>query len=472
MSHHSDIIAELSQRNGHSPQSQPDAQINFFHPKSEDKSPPPSIESLKGDWSSVTQDLVDALPRVWTRGLLYLLVGFAGIVLPWATLARVDETGVARGRLEPQGETYRLDAPVSGKVIAIEVKEGNPVKAGQVLVELDSELVQTDLQQAQAKLEGELNRSTQLEQIKNQLAIAMRTQQLQNQAQISEQQAQIDQARRRLTGTQRDAALLQDRLTKDLNEVERYRNLWQSGVVPEIKVVEVQRTADESQRSLVQAQAEIKQSQAELTRQARSYDRIAHTGELAILDSQKQAEELQTQIADLTAEIAQTRKLITSLQLQLQQRTIHAPVNGTVFQLSIQQPGAVLQPGQMVAQIAPEGVPLIFKAQMPSSQSGFLKVGMPVKLKFDAYPFQDYGVISGRLNWISPDSEVTETPQGNVENFELKITLDQTCIPDRNQCVALTPGQTATAEVIVQQRRIIDFLLDPFKKLQQGEFKL
>ena len=468
----------LGQRNGHThdlhalpqqpsirsskPASLPDQIQSFDEP----------ADVAGNDWSSLTQDLMDTLPRAWVRGLLYLLIGFVGVVLPWAILAKVDQTGAARGRIEPEGQTYRLDAPVSGKVTAIAIKEGGTVKAGQVLMQLDTEIAKTDLQQAQAKLEGQLNRLTQLEQIKNQLAIATRTQRLQNQAQMAEQQAQINEVQQRLNANQRASTLLRGRLAKDSNEVQRYRSLWQEGVVPKIKVVEIERIADESQRSLEQAQADIKQSQAELTRQERTYDRVVRTGELAILDSQKQAEELRTQMADLQAQVLQTEKAIASLQLQLQQRTIHSPVAGTVFQLPIQQPGAVVQPGQMVAQIAPQGVTFIFKAQMLSSESGFLHVGMPVKLKFDAYPFQDYGVIPGHLSWISPDSKVTQTAQGNAETFELKIALEKNCIPDRNKCITLTPGQTATAEVVVRQRRIIDFLIDPFKKLQNGDFKL
>lgn len=109
---------------------------------------------------------------------------------------------------------------------------------------------------------------------------------------------------------------------------------------------------------------------------------------------------------------------------------------------------------------------------MPSQESGFVRVGMPVKLKFDAYPFQDYGIVQGHLGWVSPDSKVEETPQGKVETFELEIALEQTYIPIQNRQVALTPGQTATAEVIVRQRRLIDLVLDPFNKLQKGGIEL
>jgi hemolysin D len=83
--------------------------------------------------------LLDALPQVWTRGLLYFLLLFVTITLPWAMFSEVDETGTARGRLEPQGKTVKLDTPVAGTVAEIKVKEGEEIKAGQPLLLLESE---------------------------------------------------------------------------------------------------------------------------------------------------------------------------------------------------------------------------------------------------------------------------------------------------------------------------------------------
>lgn len=431
-----------------------------------------SSEVVSDDWSSLTKELIDTLPRVWTRGLLYFLVIFAAIILPWATLSKVDETGTARGRLEPKGKTLKLDAPVGGAVAAIKVKEGQTVKAGQTLLELESELARTELQQAQAKLEGQLNRETQLELLKNQLELAVRTQQQQSQAQESEQRAQLDQIRQQLNSNKKAYALEKNRLALAKNDVQRHQYLWQQGVVPKSKLEEVEGNMFERQRLLEQVQSDIQEATTELEKQQSAYRRVLRTGELAVLESQRQLKELQSQTGDIKAEVAQTRKQIQSLQFQLQQRVLRAPTNGTIFQLSIDNAGAVLQPGQMITQIAPQGAVLVFRAQMPSPESGFLRVGMPVKLKFDAYPFQDYGVVPGYLRWLSPDSKVVETPQGKVETFELEIALDQTYIQTPNKRVALTPGQTATAEVIVRQRRLIDFILDPFKKLQKGGLEL
>ncbi|MFN6513725.1 MAG: HlyD family efflux transporter periplasmic adaptor subunit [Nostoc sp. CreGUA01] len=431
-----------------------------------------SSTSVSGDWSSLTKELINTLPQVWTRGLLYWLVIFAAIVLPWAMLSKVEETGSARGRVEPQGRTLRLDAPVSGKVLAIKVKEGETVKAGQVLLELESDLTRTELQQTQSKLEGQQNRVNQLQLLKNQLTMSLRTQQLQNQAQESEQLAQLDQIQQRLNSSQQVYVLEKSRLKLAKNERQRYRYLWQKGAISKSKLEEIEGAMFERQGLLEQAQSDIQQATTEITKQKSTNKRISRTGELALLDSQKQIKELESQVADVLSEINQTKKQIQSLEFQVQQQILRAPTDGTIFQLSINNAGTVVQPGQMVTQIAPQGVPLIFRAEMPSQESGFLRVGMPVKLKFDAYPFQDYGVAEGKLRWISPDSKVVETAQGKVENFELEIELPKTYIQTKNKRIFLTPGQTATAEVIVRERRLIDFVLDPFKKLQKGGLEL
>jgi HlyD family secretion protein len=482
----SNLTEQLARRNGRiasqEPLSEEVSVVDIASPRDRKADPASQSGQLRGaiapttpqvdDWSPLTQDLVDSMPRVWTRGLLYFLVAFAAIVLPWAMFSQVDQTGIARGRLEPKGKTFKLDAPVAGKVVEINVQEGGTVKAGQPLLTLESDLARSELQQAEAKIEGQLNRIAQLERIKNQLRIATRTQQLLSQAQTSEQQAQTNQIEARFSSNQRAYRLAQDRLAQDLREVERYRQLSQEGIVPETKLVEVERIASESRGVLDRAQADIQQTQAELKKQESSRDRVTRTGELSVVESQKQSEEINTQIGDLRSEIAQTQKALASLKWQLQQRIIRTPVAGTIFQLPIQKAGAVVQPGQTIAQIAPGGVPLIIKADMPISESGFLRVGMTVQLKFDAYPFQDYGVVPGRVSKVSPDSKSIQTPQGQVETFELEIIPERTEIYAQNKRIVLTPGQTATAEVVVRQRRIIDLILDPFKQLQSDGLKL
>jgi HlyD family secretion protein len=402
----------------------------------------PAITS--DDWSDVTQESLDSLPQVWTRGLLYLLVVFVSIVLPWAMLSKVDETGTAKGRLEPQSK-MRLDAPVAGRVVAIKVKEGETVKAGQTLLELDSERARTELEQTQAKLEGLVDRSNTLELVKNKLQ--------------TEQQAQLDQIQQRLNSSQETYAIQKRSLTLAQKNVQRYKKLRQQGVIAQVKLEETENALLEQQRLSAQTQLNIKQARSELKKQETTY--------------QRQLDEHQSQIVGMRSEIAQNQSQIKSLNFQLSQRELKAPESGTVFQLPIKKAGAVVQLGALVAEIAPQGSPLVIRAQMPTTESGFLEEGLSVKLKFDAYPFQDYGVVEGKLVKIPPTTSIeADTPNDKTAVYNLEIALNQHCIPTKTKCIGLRPGETATAEVIVRQRRLIDFILDPFKKLQEGGLKL
>jgi hemolysin D len=379
------------------------------------------------DWSNSAQELLDTLPQAWTKGLLYLLIGFTSIGLPWALFSKVEETGSARGRLEPKGKSFRLDAPVSGTVTRIHVKSGQTVKAGQILLELDAEPVRHELERAEVALRGLLG----------------------------ERKAQISQAQQQINASMRSYTLLQSQLAKDLIEVNRYRKLWQQGGIAQVKVAEVERVVIQSRQAVNQARSELEQAQAELKRQQgndRSKNRNAES-------------------TGLETEILQARKQIQSLQAQLQQRIIRAPVDGTVFEMPIERPGTVVQPSQLMAQVAPKGSPLVLRAQLPSQESGFVRAGLPAKLKFEAYPFQDYGVVPGQIRWISPTSKSAESP-GQPEVFEVEVDLKQTEIPSQGRQIPLTAGQTAIAEILVRERRMIDFVLDPLKKLKQDGLKL
>jgi len=476
------------------------------------------INSKSQDWFYGTEELLDALPKVWTRSLLYFLVGFTTIVLPWTMLAQVDETGTSIGRIEPKGATQKLDSAVTGSVISVNVKEGVNVRAGEVLLKLESNLLLADLRQTQTKLESLVNSQSQLELMKTQLLMAINIQERENQSQKLEKLAQLnqvrqnladkksaynlqkleklahlDQAKQTVNSAQVAYKLAQSHWGRDLWEIARYRSLLLKGAIPQIKLVELEKTGEDSQRlaeeaksnihqtqlrfqeelsryqsATNQAESDIKLAQLRFLEEKNSYQSAIQAAKLTLLKSQEDFKNLQTKITSVKSDISQTQSQIISLKFQLQQRTIRSPINGTIFELPVKKPGAVVQTGQMVALIAPENAVLILKAHIPSQQSGFLKPGMPVKIKFDAYPFQEYGILQGYVTWISPDSKIQENSPQNVETYDVDIALEHPYIQAGNKRINLTPGQTATAEIIIRQRRIIDFILDPFKKLQSN----
>ncbi|CDM98267.1 MULTISPECIES: HlyD family efflux transporter periplasmic adaptor subunit [Limnospira] len=543
-----------------------------------DQNLPANNLNSSADWSFATKELLDALPQRWTRGLLYFLIVFVAIALPWGMLSQVDETGSGRGRLEPQGGTVKQKLNLTytsaalnsqtAKVEMLNIEEGDMVKAGDILMELDSLPIRERIMQLQLQQQSKENRLNTLEQQKNRLETELLTQERQNQSQQLEKLSQVEQARRnlqslkttynlqeqekltqvdqaeqnlaalrRILNLQREEKLaqirqakrqLQDsetayilaemRWQKAIREVERYDNLLDDGVVTEVRLIEQEDIKEERQRIweqskadieqarlrleeqessyeriIHQAEADIEQAELRLAEQKRSYDRtihqaqadiqqaelrlaeqesssetILHSGEIAVSKIEDQLKNLQTQIISLQAEIAQDKKDIESLNFELEKRVVRAQEGGTIFSLPISGVGDVVQQGGMLVEIAPQEAMLLLKAEMATTQSGSLQEGMAVKMKFDAYPFQDYGVVDGSLIKISPTTKMQETSQERVAIYELEIELTQTCIPSGNDCIPLRPGDTATAEVVVRQRRVIDFILDPFKKLQKG----
>jgi len=531
------------------------------------------------DWSYATKELLDTLPKTWTRGLLYLLVIFVAIVLPWSMLYKVDETGTARGRLELKGDTVKREADIQGSiaVVKVRVKEGDEVKANQILVELDSKSIRDEIQQNEIKLSGQQNRLNQLEIQKNQFGIAIAAQQQHNKDQELEKQTQVAQAEQsfdtlkttynfqkeeklaQLAQAQQNFDALKTnynfqkeeklaqvaqvrqsiesnkaaynlaavRLGKAQEKFQRYKLAFDGGAISKDRFAEVEQSVEENKQQRRQAQSDISQAESRLIEQQGSYEKITHqaesdikqaelrlkeqqgnyqriirqaqsdieqaklrleeqkrgyqslvqSGKIAVSKIEQQLPDLNTQITAAQSEISQTKAQINSLNSQLEKYLIRAPFDGTIFSLPITREGAVVQPKQLIVEIAPKGSPLVFKGQIPTSESESLRSNNQQKpkdanLKFDEYPFQDYEVVKGKLTWVSPNSKITQTAQGYLTTYDVEIELAQSCIQPKSKCITFKSGQPATAEIIIRQRRLIDFILDPFKKLEKGDLKL
>ena len=429
------------------------------------------------DWAQSTRETIDTLPRISLRAIFYILLLLMAGLIPWAAFAKVDEVGSARGKLEPQGRVVDIGSSVDGKVMSVSVREGEQVEANQQIMELDSEAVETELQQQSQKLQSQQNQINQLELIKNQQVLALRTQRQQNQAQQSEKSAAIEQARQTIATSKSERKMATIRASAAKEKVPRYQEAYERGALSKDLLSEARQKAKEYAESIEQTNSEIAKARSLLQEQQRGLDSLKQANNLAILKSQEEYKETERQITVIKGEMAQTQSIIGGLEYQLQQRIIYAPIAGTVFQLPVKKPGAVVQMGQMVTQIAPKGSPLVLRGKMSSSESGLLEVGLPVKLKFDAFPFQDYGVLPGRLTWISPDSRIEGNgnpgqPAPVQEFYDVEIKLERNYVENHERRVTLTPGQTATAEVVIRKRRLADVFLSPFKSLKKGGIQL
>ena len=491
-----------------------------------DEHPPTEIEIFEEDWSESTRETIETLPRISLRGILYVLLIGATIAVPWTVFAKVDQIATAQGRLEPKGKTISLDAPVNGTVTAINIKEGQQISPGQNLLQIESQLVNSQLQQEQQKLVAQQNQLSSLNLLKNQQLLALRTQQQESKAQelvrqslidqaqqnlaalqgsyntqIAEKNAQLEQAKEAINSRKSAQKLAQIRQTTAQERVPRYQEAFKQGIITKERLLEAEQAAKEAQENITQTISEIAQAEARYREQQNSYDKLnkqitaqieqaklrleeqqrsykslRQSNYLAILKSQEAIKNTESQILANQGNINTINNAINALEFQLQQRTINSPVAGIVFQLPIQKPGAVVQASQMLVQIAPRDAPLVLRAKIVSKESGLINTGLPVKLKFDAYPFQDYGVIPGRLTWISPDSktisQTSPVSEQQTDYYEIEVELERNYVQVKNRQILLTPGQTATAEVVIRQRRLIDVFLEPFRSLQKGGIKL
>lgn len=187
------------------------------------------------------------------------------------------------------------------------------------------------------------------------------------------------------------------------------------------------------------------------------------------LESQQKIQQLQVQLTQLQAKINETQNRLTTAKAQLQQLSLRSPVDGSISSLNLPNSGEVVQPGQTIAEVAPQDTPLVLSAILPNREAGFVKTGMPVQVKLDAFPYQDYGVISGKVTSISPDSKPDER-LGAV--YQVEIALERNAIRDNQTTIPLKAGQTASADIVLRRRRIVDILFDPIKQLQKGGMQL
>ncbi len=161
--------------------------------------------------------------------------------------------------------------------------------------------------------------------------------------------------------------------------------------------------------------------------------------------------------------IARLQSEISGAELSLRHTTITTPVDGVVTALDVRSPGAVLEAGQTIASVAPAGARLVVEAQVPNKDIAFIEKGLPVRLKFDAFPFQDYGTLDGTVIEVSPDAQV-DKELGSF--YKVTIAPRKAEIMAKGKSMPLRPGLAVTAEIITERKSILSLILEPFRKLK------
>jgi HlyD family secretion protein len=214
-------------------------------------------------------------------------------------------------------------------------------------------------------------------------------------------------------------------------------------------------TARQSQE-LVQAQAQLESSGEQLKKLRLDYESAAND-----LATEEEKLRLQLNTARVEADAAARIRFENIDKDNFLQ--IVAPVSGVVTDLTSTQPGDKVQANTPLGGIAPANSRSVVKVEIAENDRAFLRVGLPVKLKFNAFPYQRYGVINGRLEYVSPATKPAS--QTRPAMYEAQVSLERDYYQIAETKYPLRFGMIATVEIVVRQRRLIDLALDPFRQI-------
>lgn len=378
--------------------------------------------------------------RLLAGGISLLFFGS----LTWAAVSKVDETATATAEVIPSTRIQPVKALSGGLLRDIQVKEGDRVKQGTPLVQLDPTLtdaeyqstqqlyqkMQDNLARLQAELSGQVS-ANELDQFQDQLLVSR----------LKESQAAINRQQSAIKAAQAELNRLQATLSFASTKERSLSMLAVEGAIPRLDYLDTQSQVASLQAEMRAKEQEIYQAQQELER----------------LQSGRKNEIL-TQINQLTQEKISLEGQLKQAKEQRNRETIKSPVNGTVYNIKVVEAGATIQGGEELLSIVPDGAELVLEAKVLNRDIAFVKSGMRVKIKLETLPYQEFGILEGTVLEVSPNA-VNEPEVGLV--YPIRVQFKQRMVRVRGQEVPLTPGMTASAEIVTRQKTILSFLLEP-----------
>jgi len=440
-------------------------------------------------------------PAVWVERITQIMLLGITTTGIWSVVARVDVVVAARGKLEPVSQTQVVQSRVGGVVTSVMVNEGETVKKGQLLMQLDKTPLYDQLetlseQRGQmlqevaalrmarqgkfAAAAGELppelknqiqERSLLVSQLSGspaglapdqQQRYALFQQQLNNQLSIN--QLQTSNLNAQIATTNSQATQTEYQLQVEQGLLDKLQPLAESGAIARADVMK--RAVDVSALQSQINQANLQKSQLQLSQQQAQVEtqRVQAT---AYQDVQQQLASLDTQV-DTTVktnerQLLQIASQLKQVQHDLESQDLRAPANGIVVNLVHKLPGVVAQPAQVLLQVVPSES-LIARIQVANADIANLEEGMTVDVRIDAYPFTEFGAVKGTVTKISrealPDSQ--QNPGQTV--FPIEVKLKTQSLDRQGKPLSLVPGMTVGANIKVRSRAPISYVADELIK--------
>ena len=416
-------------------------------------------------------EVLETPPRPIARWIAITIAAFFIAAVAWGILGHIDTVAVATGKIVPSERVKIVQPLENGTIRAILVRDGQAVRKGDVLVELDptemtseAESVRSDLvkawlqvatstallapdpptafatppivqrkhqrlvEAARARMAGEM------EKLRSKLATI--------DAEIAEQQAALLEAKGKLRYAQETTPLL-----KMLHDSRG--ELYQKQLLPLPEWLKSQREVLDNKAQINASRNGIVQAEARLQNHHKKREAV-------IADARAEA---LTGWGDGLSEISKLEQQLVAQERRLEQRSLKAPIDGTVFGLAVHTIGGVVTTKDTILQIVPAGATLEVEANVLNKDIGFVQEGQEVEIKIDTFPFTRYGLIDGKVEQIWRDA-IQDEELGLVYKAEISLADIRVRVGSRWQ--ELAPGMSVQAEVKTGSRRVISFFLSPF----------
>lgn len=445
----------------------------------------------------------------WTKRLTQVILLGITVGVGWSVLARVDVVVNASGKLEPQSQSQVVQARAGGVVTAVLVREGESVKQGQLLMQFDRTALLNRLQELllqrqrlvketavlrvaqQGKSLQTLGKSN-LEmtpeltgQVQTRLLLvaqltgnpsSLAPEQLQRynlyQQQLRDRQSlsQLQKSSLQTKIADSDAQITQTQfqLQREQELLARLRPLVKQGAIPRVTLLQREVGVGDLQKQLIQSRLQKEQVEiGQLQTRVEDGKLLNETQQ----DLQKQLAELDTKfdsiIKDNQRQMIEVNSQLNQVRLDLKNQGLRSPADGVVFELGSKLPGAVTQPGQTLLQVVPNES-LTARVQVANADIANVRVGMPVDVRIDAYPFTEFGAVKGVISKVGSEAVPVSQQSPRSTVFPIEVRLDRQFLERRSQRFSLTPGMTITTLIKVRQRAPISYVTEEITKAFDG----
>ena len=359
-------------------------------------------------------------------GVFTLLI--AAII--WACLSKIDVVVTSSGSVQPIGNINVVQSYAGGFVKAIDVKEGDYVHAGDLLIELNTETIDVD--------EG---------QLKTQKKILEAQQKIYNKINTDEDISKVK--------TSDYDADLQPYIQAILDSDISYRNTL-SNLEKEKSTAELNQQIGELQLEEYQESGTSRQEESqELSNQ--QYALAVEQAELKIKDTKTQySAQINSKLSEIGSQLDEINTNLEKYRLSKEYQNITAPVNGYVNSVAVNTIGETVTSAQELITIVPDNTPVEMVCYVKNMDIADIEVGMEAEIKLEAYPYNKYGTVKGTVKYISPSSFNSEQ-LGSV--YLVKLDMD-----DSNENIDVISGLSGAVEIKTDKRTVMEYFLDPIMK--------